>query len=347
MTVCIVTGSGGLVGSEAVEHFAAAGMRVVGIDNDMRSRLFGPDSSTKARSQDLQEKLRGNFLHLPVDIRDKDKIDRIFAQYCGDIGLVVHTAAQPSHDWAAQMPEVDWGINATGTLNLLEATRRFAPKATFIQVSTNKVYGDRPNAIPVRDCNMRWDVRRFNNFWNGIDENMVVDASLHSLFGASKLAGDVLAQEYGRYFGMRTGIFRCGCITGKNHAGARLHGFLSFLAKCLITDRPYLIYGYKGKQVRDNIHARDLVAAFHEFHKAPRPGEVYNLGGGRDNSVSVLEAIVKLEELTGRRLRCSYHNQARIGDHRWYITNNEKFRRHYPQWDIRTSLGDILEELAA
>lgn len=351
MSTVIITGSGGLIGSAAVEHFAPVFDRVIGIDNDMRATFFGPEASTKWNVNDLKGHIP-NYTHHELDIRDRAGMERIYQEHGSDITLIVHAAAQPSHDKAAQIPFLDFEVNANGTLNMLELARQHCPKATFIFTSTNKVYGDNPNFLPLVELETRWEVDPSHPYAaEGIDEHMSIDQTKHSLFGASKVAADVLVQEYGRYFGMNTGIFRGGCLTGPKHSGAQLHGFLSYLMKCAITRKPYTIFGYKGKQVRDNIHSDDLVRMFHEFHKAPRQAEVYNAGGGRFANCSMMEAIALCEEITGNRMDITYSDQARIGDHIWYVSDTRKFQRHYPDWkyryDLRETLVRIFEEMTA
>ncbi len=347
MSVAIVTGSCGLVGSETSLYFADRGMYVVGIDNDLRSHFFGRSASTEWMRKHLESEIPG-YSHYSIDIRDEDAIQAIFRRYASDISLVVHTAAQPSHDWAASDPKMDLTVNLNGTSNVLEATRKHAPDAVFIFTSTNKVYGDLPNHLPLVEQETRYEVSAGHPFAaNGIDESMSIDQSLHSLFGASKAAADVLVQEYGRYFGMKTGCFRGGCLTGPNHSGAQLHGFLAYLMKCVITGEEYTIFGYKGKQVRDNIHSADLVRAFDEFVHAPRPGAVYNMGGGRFSNCSMIEAIRACEEIAGRPLTWKYVDQNRIGDHIWYISDLSRFKADYPAWqqqyDIRATLQQMYE----
>lgn len=345
MKVVIITGSAGLVGSACVEFFASRGFFTVGIDNDMRRIFFGQDASTQWNSQRLNEIYPRSYRHLDVDIRDRAAIERIFREYNKDIDLVIHTAAQPSHDWASRDPHMDFSINANGTLVLLEATRQFATAATFILTSTNKVYGDHPNHLDLIEYPKRFDLPIDHKYYPGINESMSIDQSMHSLFGASKLSADILTQEYGRYFGLKTGIFRGGCLTGPAHTGARLHGFLSYLMTCCIKKTEYTIYGYHGKQVRDNIHSRDLVEAFYQFYSHPRCGEVYNIGGGRDNSCSVLEAIELCQEISGNRLNTRFSQQHRQADHIWYITDSRKFQQHYPEWKITMTLPQIIEDL--
>ena len=345
MDVAIVTGAAGLVGSETVRHFAARGFLTVGVDNDMRSVFFGPEASTHWQRQRLEAEVPG-YRHVDADIRDRNAMEALFAEFSADIRLVVHTAAQPSHDWAARDPQTDFSVNANGTLNLLEATRTHCPEAVFIFTSTNKVYGDTPNRLPLVERETRWEVDPVHPYAeHGIDEQMSIDHATHSLFGASKIAADVLTQEYGRYFGMKTGVFRGGCLTGPNHSGTRLHGFLAYLMKCAVSGQPYTIFGYQGKQVRDNIHSQDLVAMFWEFYSNPRRGEVYNAGGSRFSHLSMHEAIHLCEEITGQRMNVTYVDQARSGDHIWYVSDVRKFRRHYPGWQYRFSLSDILRQL--
>ncbi|MBM3810064.1 MAG: NAD-dependent epimerase/dehydratase family protein [Acidimicrobiia bacterium] len=344
MAVVLVTGAHGLVGGESVRFFSEKGFQVVGIDNDMRSFFFGSSASTAWQAALLRESCP-SYLPVNTDIRDSAAIDRLFAEYASDIALVIHAAAQPSHDWAAQDPLTDFHVNATGTLNLLEATRKHCPQATFIFTSTNKVYGDRPNSLPLAELPTRWELDPSHPCWNGIDESMPVDQTTHSLFGCSKLAADILVQEYGRYFGMNTACFRAGCITGPAHSGAPLHGFLAYLMKCAATGIPYRVLGYGGKQVRDNIHSADLVNAFHHFHLAPRPSEVYNIGGGRFCNCSLLEAVSLCEEISGVPLDRSYAGENRIGDHIWWISDTSKFQSHYPGWKLRYGLREILMQI--
>jgi CDP-paratose 2-epimerase len=344
MTVAIVTGSGGLVGSEAVRHLAASGWDVVGLENDMRSYFFGNEASTSGVSRELVDSY-ARFRWLELDIRDRDAVDRVFAEHSGELALVIHAAAQPSHDWAAQEPHTDFGVNATATLNLLESTRTHAPDATFAFISTNKVYGDLPNHLPLVEHETRLDLPTDHRYFEGVDTSMSIDRSTHSLFGASKAAADLLVQEYGRYFEMPTACFRCGCITGPAHAGAMLHGFLAYLMKCTATGAPYTVFGYGGKQVRDNIHSADLVSACMEFHRRQRPAAVYNLGGGRHASCSVLEAIEACERIAGRELTWEPRREPRIGDHRWWISDLAAFKRDHPSWDVTYDVETILREI--
>lgn len=345
MKTAIVTGSAGLIGAETVRFFAARRWRVVGVDNNMRQAFFGPDASTEWSRRQLEDTVEG-YVHCDADIRDREKMEPVFAEHGADIELVVHTAAQPSHDWAARDPLTDFSVNAQGTLVLLECTRRFCPAASFVFTSTNKVYGDNPNALPLVEWDTRWEVDPSHPFHaHGIDETMSVDQTKHSLFGASKLAADALVQEYGRYFGMNTVCFRGGCLTGPGHSGTMLHGFLSYLMRCAVTGTPYTIFGYQGKQVRDNIHSHDLVSMFWHYHQNPRPGEVYNAGGGRHSNCSMREAIALCEELAGRKMNVEYAAAPRIGDHIWYISDTRKFQSHYPHWSYTYDLRRIMEEL--
>ncbi|HEY0613413.1 MAG TPA: NAD-dependent epimerase/dehydratase family protein [Candidatus Elarobacter sp.] len=341
----MVTGSAGLIGSESVAYFAQQGHEIVGIDNDFRRRFFGPDASTEWNRVSLESRFPRQYTHVSTDIRDAAAMDELFARYGKRIALVIHTAAQPSHDWAATDPQTDFTVNANGTLSVLEAARRHAPGAVFIFTSTNKVYGDAPNELPLTEHETRWEIDASHPYWPGIDENLRIDQSKHSLFGASKVAADVLVQEYGRYFSMPTAVFRGGCLTGPNHSGTKLHGFLAYLLKCTVTGAPYQVFGYKGKQVRDNIHSHDLVSAFDEVFKAPRCGEVYNAGGTRFSNCSMIEAIARCEQVAGRALNWTYTETNRIGDHIWYISDMAKFRSHYPSWSQRYSLDDLLREM--
>jgi CDP-paratose 2-epimerase len=345
MSVAIVSGAAGLIGAEGVRHFAARGLDVVGIDNDMRKTFFGPEASTEWCRRELERDVP-RYRHESVDVRDEAALERIFSRHGKDISLVLHAAAQPSHDWAASDPGADFTVNANGTLLMLEQTRKHCPDAVFIFTSTNKVYGDTPNRLPLVEQETRWELPPSHPFGeHGIDESMSIDASLHSLFGASKVAADLLVQEYGRYFGLKTGSFRCGCLTGPGHSGAMLHGFLSYLVKCAIRDDTYTVFGYGGKQVRDNIHSHDLVSAFWHFFENPRPGEVYNMGGGRHANCSMLEAIAVEEELLGKPMRRAYSDDNRRGDHIWWISDVRKFQRHHPEWSYAYDLRRIMEEI--
>ena len=344
MKTAIITGSAGLIGSEGVRFFAEKGFLIVGIDNDMRKVFFGDDASITWNRDKLNEEIRG-YVHHDMDIRDKPQIERLFSEYNKDIELVIHAAAQPSHDWAARDPFTDFTVNANGTLILLEMTRKYCPDAVFIFTSTNKVYGDLPNRLPLIELETRWEIKKDHKYFGGIDETMSIDQSKHSLFGASKVAADVLVQEYGSYFGMKTGVYRGGCLTGPSHSGAMLHGFLSYLMKCCMHGESYTIFGYKGKQVRDNIHSYDLVNALYHFYLDPREGEVYNIGGGRSSNCSVLEAIKLCEEITEKRLKWTYVEENRIGDHIWYISGLEKMKSHFPDWKQKYNLEKLLEEM--
>ena len=347
MKIALVTGSSGLIGGESVEFMSSKFDLVIGIDNDMRSYFFGNESSTDWNKHRLEEKYT-NFKSYQADIRSVDALQPIFQEYGKDIALIIHTAAQPSHDWAAREPLTDFGVNATGTINMLEMCRLHCPEAVFIFTSTNKVYGDTPNYLPLLEQDKRWEIDvNHPYFTHGIDELMSIDHTKHSVFGASKVAADIMVQEYGKYFGMKTGVFRGGCLTGPNHSGAQLHGFLAYLMKCAITKDHYTIFGYKGKQVRDNIHSYDLVNMFWHFYQNPRAGEVYNAGGGRHANCSMLEAIDLCEEITGNKMNYSYSETNRIGDHIWYISNLNKFKEHYPTWNWQYDLKETLVEMYA
>jgi CDP-paratose 2-epimerase len=343
MRTAVITGSAGLIGSEASKHFSAKGMQVVGIDNGMRSVFFGEEASTAWMSENLRQSL-ANYKHYSADIRNRDVIFRIFERYGSEIKLVVHTAAQPSHDWAAREPFTDFEVNALGTLTMLEATRQYCPDAVFLFTSTNKVYGDTPNSLPLQELDTRWEIDPRHAYSAGIDENMSIDKCMHSVFGASKVAADVMVQEYGRYFGMKTACFRGGCLTGPAHSGTQLHGFLAYLMKCCVTGTPYKVFGYKGKQVRDNIHSFDLIQAFDAFYQAPRSAEVYNIGGGRFSNCSMLEAISLCERITGMTLNWTYVDQSRMGDHIWWVGDLAKFQSHYPDWKLTYDIEAILRE---
>ena len=345
MPTAIITGSGGLIGSESVRYFAEQGFDVIGLDNDMRAYFFGPDATTQPTTQRLAADLGGAFRPLTIDIRDESAVRDVFSRNASSIELVVHTAAQPSHDWAAAEPQTDFSVNANGTLNLLQAARDHTPNATFVFTSTNKVYGDRPNHLPLEEHDTRWELPADHEWFDGIGLAMPIDLCTHSLFGVSKLAADLLVQEYGRYFDMPTVCFRGGCLTGPQHAGAALHGFLAYLMKCTVSGDPYTVFGYKGKQVRDNIHAHDVVAAFHEFHRQPSAGAVYNLGGGRQSNVSMIEAIALCEEIAGRKLQYSLSDEARIGDHMWWVSDLAAFKADYPAWDLTFGIEDVLRDI--
>jgi CDP-paratose 2-epimerase len=350
VSTAVITGAAGLIGSQAATWFAGTGLDVVGIDNDMRQVYFGADSSTSWMVDELERTLGDRYRHARVDIRDREAIDRLFAERGTDVELVIHAAAQPSHDWAAREPLTDFDVNAVGTVNVLEATRRHCPQATFVFTSTNKVYGDTPNRLPLVEHETRLEIDSHHTYADGIREDMSIDATLHSIFGASKVAADVMVQEYGRYFGMNTSVFRGGTLTGPNHAAAELHGFLAYVMQCTMTGTPYRVFGYGGKQVRDAIHSADLISCFDHVHRAAldgirRPGAVYNIGGGRYSNCSVLEAIVMCEEISGKRLDWSYVDDHRVGDHRWWIGDNGRFARDHPGWHLTYDVPTILREM--
>ncbi|MDD5260558.1 MAG: NAD-dependent epimerase/dehydratase family protein [Methylacidiphilales bacterium] len=347
MSLVLVTGSAGLIGSETCKRFHGEGFEVLGMDNDMRSYFFGQGASTSSTREKLEKQLK-HYRHRTIDIRDREAVEALLKELGRGLDLIVHTAAQPSHDWAAKEPHTDFGVNAIGTLNLLEAARRHCPEAPFIFTSTNKVYGDTPNRLPLVEKEKRWELDESHPYGaHGIDESMSIDQTKHSLFGASKVAADVLVQEYGRYFGMKTVCFRGGCLTGPAHAGTELHGFLAYLMKCTVSGKPYRVFGYGGKQVRDNIHSHDLVEAFWRFFKAPKSGEVYNMGGSRHSNCSMLEAIELCQQISGKKLDWTYLEDNRIGDHIWWISDVRKFQSHYPGWRYKYGLRQILEEIHA
>jgi CDP-paratose 2-epimerase len=337
----LVTGSSGLIGSEAVEYFDRRGHTITGIDNNMRRLFFGEPGDT-IWNLDRLRTVTKRFTHHNVDIRDRIALETLFRSQRFD--LIIHCAAQPSHDKAREIPILDFEVNALGTVNLLEATRLHCPEAVFVFLSTNKVYGDAPNEVPLRELETRWEYARPEDF-NGINENCRIDRTLHSLFGASKASADLMAQEYGRYFRMKVGVFRGGCLTGPSHSGVELHGFLSYLVKMALAGGTYTVFGYKAKQVRDNIHSHDVVRAIEEFAANPRPGEVYNLGGGRENGVSMMEAITKIEQMAGKKLNWKYVDENRKGDHICYISDLAKFKSHYPNWSITIGLNEILRQI--
>jgi len=339
----LVTGSSGLIGSEAVMFFDRMGFDVAGVDNNMRADFFGPKGDTTWNRQRLEAQCK-RFHHHTLDIRDRAAVAELFR--AGQFELIIHAAAQPSHDLAAQRPFDDFDVNAVGTLNLLEACRQHSPDAVFCHLSTNKVYGDGPNHLPLKELETRWD---FDDpaYSHGIPETFSIDHCLHSLFGASKVAGDVLAQEYGRYFGLKTGIFRGGCLTGPQHSGVELHGFLNYLVLVALREGPYTVFGYKGKQVRDQIHCHDVISLFWEFAQNPRPGEVYNLGGGKENAASLMECVELIFKITGKRPKLTYQETNRIGDHICYYSDLRKIRAHFPKWRLDHSLPHIIEEIAA
>ena len=343
--VCLITGSSGLIGSESVKFFSEKFTKIVGVDNDMRSYFFGDEASNKWNQERLSNEYT-NLDHRNIDIRNLEELEELFKFYGDRIELIVHAAAQPSHDWAAKEPFTDFTINANGTLNLLEMTRKYCPKSTFIFTSTNKVYGDTPNFLPLVELEDRWELDESHQYYkDGIDEKMSIDQTKHSLFGASKVAADILVQEYGKYFGLNTGVFRGGCLTGPKHSGTQLHGFLSYLMKCAITGDKYTVFGYKGKQVRDNIHSWDLVNMFWHFHRNPKNGEVYNAGGGRYSNCSMKEAIAMCESISGNTMNYEYSESNRIGDHIWWISDTKKFKTHYPDWNYKYNIQDILVQI--
>jgi CDP-paratose 2-epimerase len=345
MKIALITGSGGLIGSESVSFLNDKFDLIIGIDNNLRSYFFGESASTDWNVSKIRQQY-SNYKHYNVDIRDYEKLESIFKEYNTDISLIIHTAAQPSHDWAAKEPLTDFTVNANGTINMLELTRLHSPEAVFIFTSTNKVYGDNPNFLPLVEKELRWEIEETHPYYKeGIDESMSIDNCKHSVFGASKVAADVMVQEYGRYFGMKTAVFRGGCLTGPNHSGAQLHGFLAYLMKCAINHQHYTIFGYKGKQVRDNIHSFDLVNMFWHFYNNPRAGEVYNAGGGRFANCSMLEAINYCEAITGNKLSFSYSEDNRIGDHIWYISDVSKFKNHFPGWSYTYNIEETLKEM--
>lgn len=337
-----ITGSSGLIGSELVTFFDNRAARVIGVDNNMRADFFGPEGDTTWNLQRLRQSTR-LFSHHQLDIRDREGLSDLF-KHEGPFDLIVHCAAQPSHDLAARRPFDDFDVNATGTLNVLEATRQQCPEAVFVFMSTNKVYGDAPNELPLKELDRRWDYARPEDY-QGVTEAMRIDQSKHSIFGASKVAADVVTQEYGRYFGMKTHCLRAGCLTGPNHSGVELHGFLSYLVKTQLNGKTYRIYGYKGKQVRDNIHSFDIARAIEVIYENPRRGEVYNMGGGRANSCSILESFDIVESLTGKKMCHEYVDQPRSGDHICYISDLSRFQRHYPKWSVTKSLDDVFRDI--
>jgi len=344
VAVAIVTGSAGLIGSETVRFFSEKGFDIVGIDNNLRKTFFGEDADTSWNRKRLEDTYK-NYTHYDADIRDNEAIAKIFGRYGKDVKAVIHCAAQPSHDWAASDPFMDFTVNANGTLTMLENYRKNCPESVFIFTSTNKVYGDTPNYLPLIEKETRWEIDPSHPYKDGIDETMSIDHTKHSLFGASKVAADVLVQEYGRYFGLHTGVFRGGCLTGPAHSGTRLHGFLSYLMRCCISGKKYFIYGYKGKQVRDNIHAHDLVNSLWHYFEKPRVGEVYNMGGGPYSNCSMIEAIALCEQISGKKLNYEYQDDNRIGDHIWWISGLKKFEQHYPTWKITYNVPTILKEI--
>jgi CDP-paratose 2-epimerase len=340
----LITGSDGLIGSESVKFFSRKGYSILGIDNNSRMKFFGKEASVLWNRSQLK-KNNPNYIHFNYDIRNSKKVDKIFQDYKNDIVLIIHTAAQPSHDWAASNPKLDYEINSLGTLNLLESYRKNSPKASFIFTSTNKVYGDNPNKLDLVEDESRYKIRKGTEYEYGINESMSIDNTLHSLFGASKTSADILVQEYGKYFGLKTVSFRGGCLTGPSHSGTSLHGFLSYLMKCIVTGEKYTIYGYKGKQVRDNIHSSDLVKGFYEFYQNPKSGEVYNIGGGMDSNCSMLEAISIGEKIVNKEMYYEYSQTPRTGDHVWYVSDLSKFKKDYPSWNITYGIEEIMNEI--
>jgi len=346
LSIVLITGAAGLIGSEAAEFYMKKGFSVVGIDNNMRQTFFGAEGSTAWNKERLQKQFERKYIHFDLDICDRNKIYEVFQRYKDDIALIIHTAAQPSHDWAAKDPHLDFSVNANGTLNVLEAMRLYCPEAVFIFTSTNKVYGDRPNSLPFVEQEYRWEIEKTHSYCSGVSEDMSVDQCLHSLFGSSKLAADILVQEYGRYFNLKTFSLRCGVLSGSKQSGVQLHGFVNYLMKCNVLNIPYTIFGYKGKQVRDVIHSSDVINVFDCIFQDPRRGgEVYNIGGGRQSSISILEAIELSQKITGKRMRYRYDEQARIGDHIWYISNLQKFKKHYPNWSLQYNIQDIFKAI--
>lgn len=342
--IALITGSSGLIGSSCVEVFSKKGFKVIGIDNDMRSYFFGQQCSTSQIEQSLKEEFQ-NFESFNIDIRDLSSLELIFTKFNSDISIIIHTAAQPSHDWAAKEPITDFSINALGTINLLEMFRKYCPKASFIFTSTNKVYGDRPNFLNLVELEKRFDFFD-NNLPSSIDESMSIDNCKHSIFGASKVSADIMVQEYGKYFDLNTVVFRGGCLTGQKHKSSEMHGFLSYLIKCIIKNKPYNIFGYKGKQVRDNIYSYDLVDMFWNFHLNPKKGEVYNAGGGRENSISIIESIEKINNIANTNWnKYTLLEENRIGDHKWYISNLNKFKKDYPNWKLNHSIDEIISKM--
>lgn len=339
----LITGSAGLIGSESARFFANLGFEIHGVDNDMRKYFFGKAASTLWMRRKLIAELKDKYIHYTIDIRDNKKLEGIFKK--NNFDLIIHAAAQPSHDWAAKEALIDFSINATATLYLLENYRKYASNGVFVFISTNKVYGDTPNTLPFIELETRYELPKTHRYYNGIDETMSIDNSKHSIFGASKVAADIMVQEYGKYFGLRTVVFRGGCLTGPAHSGTKLHGFLAYLVECIAIGEPYAIFGYKGKQVRDNIHSYDLVNAFYHFYKNPRSGEIYNIGGSRYSNTSILEAIKKIELVLGKKAKIKYKNDNRIGDHIWYISDVSKYKTHYPLWNFTYDGDAIIEEI--
>ncbi len=346
MKIALITGSCGLVGSESSIFFSKKGFQILGIDNNSRKNFFGPDGDITWLKNKLKKQIK-EYNHFSIDIRNFKNLEKIFRKYKKKINVIIHAAAQPSHDWAKNKPFIDFDINARGTLNLLELTNKYCPGAPFIFMSTNKVYGDNPNKLPLIEKKTRWEIKNSHKFKSGIDETMSIDNCTHSFFGSSKSYADLIVQEYGKNVGLKTACFRAGCITGPNHSGAKLHGFLSYLVKTVLTKKKYTIIGYKGKQVRDNIHSTDLVKCFWEFYKKPRKGEVYNTGGTRLSNCSIIEAINYLEHKTKIKIRKIYVKKNRVGDHIWYVSSMKKFKKHFPNWKQKFTTKKILDELVS
>ena len=344
MSIALITGSCGLVGSQSSIFFSGKGFQIIGIDNNARKLFFGKDGDISWLRRKLKQNVK-NYQHFSYDIRNYHFLEKIFKKYKKEIKVIIHTAAQPSHDWAKNKPYIDFDINAKGTLNLLELTRLYCPHAPFIFMSTNKVYGDNPNSLPLIEKKTRWEIKKSHKFHSGIDETMSIDNCTHSFFGTSKSYADLIVQEYGRNIGLKTACFRAGCITGPNHSGAKLHGFLSYLVKASLKQKEYTLIGYKGKQVRDNIHSQDLVECFWQFFKNPGFGEVYNTGGGRYSNCSVIEALDLIEKISGFKIKRKILKQNRVGDHIWYISSMRKFKKNYPQWKQKFTTKKIIEEL--
>ena len=344
MNIALITGSCGLVGSESAYYFSKKGFNILGIDNNARKFFFGKDGDITWIKKKLKRDLK-SYEHLNLDITNYQALSKIFIKYKKKIKVIIHAAAQPSHDWAKNKPFIDFEINARGTLNLLELTKLYCPEVPFIFMSTNKVYGDNPNKLPLIEKKDRWEIKNSHKYKSGIDENMAIDNCTHSFFGVSKSYADLIVQEYGKNIGLKTASFRAGCITGPNHSGAKLHGFLSYLIKVASERKKYFIYGYKGKQVRDNIHSSDVVSCFWEYFKKQRKGEIYNMGGGRKSNCSILEVFETIEKLTNTYTKKEFKRENRVGDHIWYITNNDKFKKHYPNWKQKYNTKKIISEL--
>ena len=344
MSLVLITGSCGLVGSEAAIFFSKKGFEILGVDNNARRFFFGPDGDISWIKKSLKKKIK-NYNHYNIDIRNYNSLKKIFSKYRNQIKLIIHCAAQPSHDWAKNKAFIDFDVNAKGTLNLLELTKKYCSSSPFIFMSTNKVYGDNPNKLPLIEKKTRWEVNKNHKFVNGIDETMSLDSCTHSFFGVSKTYADLIVQEYGKNVGLNTVTFRGGCITGPNHSGAKLHGFLSYLVKQCILNKKYTIIGYKGKQVRDNLHSYDLINCFWEFFKKPNKGKVYNIGGGRFSNCSILEVINEVESISGQKIKKKYIKKNRVGDHIWYISDNSKFIKDYPNWKQKYDTKKIINEL--